>query len=247
MGLRRGRVGGSAHPLRKQSSHISSFLGRERTAVASPREDFLVRQQYVLGAEDIPRHVCRVYLAGLNSPQAPWTLPESPPAPLADVMLQDNWAAFAGMVTKRAQWSRSVAAWLSVFEILYPAAAVWLLMKMREEKARELCIAVGEFQESAPTHEMVWMSVRACATQTLSLKFGCDTKATLAYIDVVDHDRSLLDWRAAVISPTLVCCAGDGSYVAPFVVDARDPVTSEKRNIYAMLFCPGLAISSSFL
>ena len=60
-----------------------------------------------------------------------------------------------------------------------------------------MVVCSGHGSPLSPLRSQVWKSVRACATQSLTLKFGCDPKATLAYVDIVDHDRSLLDWCAA--------------------------------------------------
>ncbi|KAL8429120.1 hypothetical protein Efla_003173 [Eimeria flavescens] len=59
-----------------------------------------------------------------------------------------------------------------------------------------------------------WRSIRAREI-SFALKFGCDPDCTLGFIDVLDLDRNILDYRCSPQLPLVLLAQGDGR-VVPF-------------------------------
>lgn len=59
-----------------------------------------------------------------------------------------------------------------------------------------------------------WRSIRA-RELSFALKFGCDPDCTLGFVDVLDLDRNILDYRCSPQLPMILLTQGDGR-VVPF-------------------------------
>ena len=59
-----------------------------------------------------------------------------------------------------------------------------------------------------------WRSIRA-RELSFALKFGCDPDCTLGFVDVLDLDRNILDYRCSPQLPMVLLIQGDGK-VVPF-------------------------------
>ncbi|KAL8272881.1 hypothetical protein Esti_003190 [Eimeria stiedai] len=71
-----------------------------------------------------------------------------------------------------------------------------------------------------------WRSIRAREI-SFALKFGCDPDCTLGFIDVLDLDRNILDYRCSPQLPLVLLTQGDGR-VVPFSLSRslREPEAS---------------------
>ncbi|KAL8445945.1 hypothetical protein Emag_004910 [Eimeria magna] len=81
-----------------------------------------------------------------------------------------------------------------------------------------------------------WRSIRAREI-SFALKFGCDPDCTLGFIDVLDLDRNILDYRCSPQLPLVVLTQGDGRIV-PFSL-SRSLRTPEARAAWRSLQADG--------
>ncbi|CAD7934047.1 unnamed protein product [Amoebophrya sp. A25] len=67
----------------------------------------------------------------------------------------------------------------------------------------------------------------------VSVKFGCDGSACLAYLDFLDYDSSLYDWSPELPpgEERFLPAAGDGSYDCPFILEVTDPLLAQIESI----------------
>ena len=81
--------------------------------------------------------------------------------------------------------------------------------------------AVREFSET----ERLWRPIRQAGGE-LHVRFGCNPKATLAFLDFFDFSRSPMDFAPVNLRKEawLIPVQGQGSFEEPYEVDMSDPV-----------------------
>eukprot|EP00435_Cladocopium_sp_Y103_P005629 s248_g1.t2 len=177
--------------------------------------------EFQINRDNLPFHVCRVYLMGDNTRDAPWSLTQLVPAGLEEMVLEHRWQQLATEVKKTTEVSRASGHLISVLRRLYPPLAPLVARWQRLRRARKVQQVLMEFCDS----ERLWTWIREPGKE-LVLRFGCDAKATLAHLDVLDFARSRLDWAPVNLlkDAWLIPVQGQGSFSDPFEVDISDPV-----------------------
>ncbi|KAF4673010.1 hypothetical protein FOL47_011112 [Perkinsus chesapeaki] len=192
----------------------------------------------VMTADDIPRHVSRLYLHGANIPADPFSLPPSLgdlPQCVAELVSLQQWGSFATSVNSRGRgpaaqlinlWGRWARPLLSVF--CYPLWR-WLSRSQQERRSQTVCDVV--FAESGD--ESLWRAdaVRRSG-RIYTIRFGCDGgrdgSYSKAHIDVLDMSVRVEHWESSPSLPALIQLSGDGSYMSPLRIPRPgwDPMAS---------------------
>lgn len=100
--------------------------------------------------------------------------------------------------------------------------AEWLRWRLRLVRAADVASFVWSTSEASRPDQSVWRLIMD-NTSRFGLKFGTDWQMTLAYLDVLDYDRSLQDWAVKPQLPMVLAAAGDGEYTGPYQLDYSDP------------------------
>eukprot|EP00971_Amphidinium_carterae_P112519 2228228-Amphidinium_carterae.1 len=171
----------------------------------------------------MPQHVARIYLLGSNSPFDPWHLTTQPTKALSEFIDPVRWELFAEEVNcecaEAMRWqtlAEGILAWLCL------PFAEHLRWRLRRLRARKLATFVWNHSEDVRASNSFWRFIRDNSGRYV-LKFGTDPTVTLGYIDVLDYGKEVQDWAVKPQLPAVLVAAGDGSYMAPFVLDYTDP------------------------
>ncbi|CEM39792.1 unnamed protein product [Vitrella brassicaformis CCMP3155] len=212
----------NAHPLMRvvfDDPFLTSFSSA--TPVDSENRQQRMSQP-IMGLEDLPFHVQRIYLLGNNSYDSPWGMDPVPPPILEPHVLPDRYAAFADHVNRIGRWYWYQKVLLATLKVLYLPLSYHARQRGRRRRAKAMLGFVSTLEGHHPD-KIFWKSIRA-RQLSFGLKFGSDAFATLGYIDILDFDRSLMDWTCKPSLPMVLPAAGDGSYTASFHLDLTDPL-----------------------
>lgn len=179
--------------------------------------------------EQLPYHVCRIWMCGNNSFQNPWGFDEVVPIGLEDLVVSDRWAQFAREANRLAKIKRCELWVQRLLKVIYPPAAPVYAARRRRKRAAKLRKCTNAYSEGSGSHLAIWKPIRArgnAGNGALAMAFGFDSGATLGYVDFLDFSRSQLDWAPVDLKNEVrfIVAHGDGSYVEPFSLDASDPL-----------------------
>jgi len=140
---------------------------------------------------------------------------------MLDLVLEHRWQQLAQEVNKVTEVGRISQRLETCCNWLYPPLAPLFLRWQRNRRARRVVEVLNEFCEA----ERLWTWIREPGKELLA-RFGCDRKATLAHIDILDFARSRLDWAPVNLlkDAWLLPVHGHGTFADPFEVDISDPV-----------------------
>lgn len=177
--------------------------------------------------EQLPYHVCRLYLGGQNTRRSPWKLDAQVPSGIADWIEEDQWYDFLGQFAILASVPLTEAMVHRLFLVLHPPLARVYALNRRLVRAERLknwlhqlsptqCGQSGGLPflrgdaawqcqaSSGRAHANIDDSIVLSAAHmgsvgrnSLTLRFGYDGGATLGYLDFLDFSRSPLDWAPA--------------------------------------------------
>ncbi|KAF4675564.1 hypothetical protein FOL46_001091 [Perkinsus olseni] len=192
----------------------------------------------IMTADDIPRHVARLYLQGRNDPREPFVLPSSLgdlPRCIAELINRQHWSTFSACVNEQGKWSSPpmVNLWgrwtSSVLSVACYPLWLYLSRSQQEQRARAMCEAV--FEESGKGS--LWrVNSSHRAGRIFTIRFGCDGgrdgSFTKSHMDVLDLSVRVEHWESNPKLPALLRLAGDGSYMSPLRVPhpGWDPMAS---------------------
>ncbi|CAK8985647.1 Serine/threonine-protein kinase pim-2 [Durusdinium trenchii] len=179
--------------------------------------------------EQLPKHVCRIYWQGQNSPELPWkisraaTLIAALPSGVAEEAKKEGWEELVIQL----QQAVRIPTWET-----YCLNLVWFLslplyhcmaFRQRAFRARK----VSAILAAAADTGHLWTARRPRPSGSrlarAHLSFGCDVKATSAHLDVFDLSRSLVDW-APSRSEQVFVAQGKGTWEMPFELNVSDPL-----------------------
>ena len=174
-----------------------------------------------MAQEQLPFHTYRVYFQGENAGDSVWFLKPQVPAAVEDIVIKDKWEQLARMVNAAASISKLQKRAEGVLRYIYPPAAPLFTKFCRCKRARALLQIVREFSEA----ERFWIPIRQAGGE-LHVRFGCNQKATLAYLDFFDFSRSPMDFAPVNLRKEawVIPVHGQGSFEEPYEVDMSDPV-----------------------
>ncbi|KAF4747551.1 hypothetical protein FOZ62_004851, partial [Perkinsus olseni] len=192
----------------------------------------------IMTADDIPRHVARLYLQGRNNPREPFVLPSSLadlPRCIAELINRQHWSSFSACVYKQGKWSSPpmVNLWgrwtSSVLSVACYPLWLYLSRSQQEQRARAMCEAV--FEESGKGS--LWrVNSSHRAGRIFTIRSGCDGgrdgSFTKGHMDVLDLSVRVEHWESNPKLPALLRLAGEGSYMSPLRVPhpGWDPMAS---------------------
>ena len=177
--------------------------------------------EFQMSQEQLPFHTGRIYLQGENTGKSPWFLKLQVPAALDDMVMKEKWEQLARLVNNAANIPKFQSRTERALEYLYPPAAPLFAKLCRCKRARTILPLVREFCEA----ERLWRPIRQAGGE-LHLRFGCNRKATLAYLDVFDFARSPMDFAPVNLRKEawLIPVQGQGTFDEPYEVDMSDPL-----------------------
>ncbi|CAE7030640.1 pim2 [Symbiodinium sp. CCMP2592] len=177
--------------------------------------------EFQMSQEQLPFHTGRIYLQGENAGKSPWFLKLQVPAALDDMVIREKWEQLARLVNNAANIPKFQSRTERILQYLYPPAAPLFAKFCRCRRARTILPLVREFCEA----ERLWRPIRQAGGE-LHLRFGCNRKATLAYLDVFDFARSPMDFAPVNLRKEawLIPVQGQGTFEEPYEVDMSDPV-----------------------
>ncbi|CAE7671298.1 pim2 [Symbiodinium pilosum] len=177
--------------------------------------------EFQMAQEQLPFHTYRVYFQGENAGDSVWFLKPQVPAAVEDIVIKDKWEQLARMVNAAASISKLQRRAEGVLRYIYPPAAPLFTRFCRCKRARALLQIVREFSEA----ERFWIPIRQAGGE-LHVRFGCNQKATLAYLDFFDFSRSPMDFAPVNLRKEawVIPVHGQGSFEEPYEVDMSDPV-----------------------
>ncbi|CAE7200936.1 pim2 [Symbiodinium natans] len=187
--------------------------------------------------EQLPLHVRRIFLQGHNSPELPWTLPGSGteansavlvsaiPTLLQTSIRPESWAELVKELTKtmtpprKEKWSLNVL-WCCSPPLCELMAWIW-----RRRRARAVDRQLRAFNQGLLGRGGLWKPDARNAARP-DVRFGCDDRATVGYLDIFDHSRSPLDWAPADLrkNEQRFLAAGHGTWTNPFELPVVDPL-----------------------
>eukprot|EP00928_Gymnodinium_smaydae_P027433 TRINITY_DN21225_c0_g1_i1.p1 TRINITY_DN21225_c0_g1~~TRINITY_DN21225_c0_g1_i1.p1 ORF type:complete len:1605 (+),score=289.64 TRINITY_DN21225_c0_g1_i1:188-5002(+) len=177
--------------------------------------------------EQLPYHIYRVYLSGTNSSKRPWALEKGVPQNLEAVVNALAWESFASQITTCARERRVERTAERFLRVLYAPLADICLLRLRHRRARRLQSLVNLIADGGQGQRVLWNPMYGTPGRPeLAVAFGCDTGATLGYLDIFDFARSQLDWAPVDLrhEVRLLVAHGEGSYNEPFAIDIGDPL-----------------------
>lgn len=192
--------------------------------VCGPRRERADAKKYEIPRENLPFHVCRVYLQGENTSEAPWWLTPSVPPSLQEFVLEQRWHQLSQALNKAAEVGKMSARVEAVLKRLFPPLAPLFARCQRHCRAQAIIDVLNTESLSVGT-DRLWKWMREPGNDFL-LRFGCDRKASLAHLDFLDFAKSRLDWAPVNLlkEAWLIPVHGQGTFVEPFEVDISDPV-----------------------
>eukprot|EP00927_Polykrikos_kofoidii_P054434 TRINITY_DN48846_c0_g1_i1.p1 TRINITY_DN48846_c0_g1~~TRINITY_DN48846_c0_g1_i1.p1 ORF type:complete len:1400 (+),score=149.72 TRINITY_DN48846_c0_g1_i1:88-4287(+) len=217
----------------------ASFLQVEKSGLAArcqKRFDscLILRSGDHFPLEQLPYHVCRVFLSGQNCSECSWELARSPPPQIEHLVLKEAWADFASEFNRVGCAPYPESWFVRLLQCIYPPLAVVKVRMHRRARAIRLRQCATRFSGEIDGRQL-WTprqlsigenSARCSESHGLTLAFGSDESATLGFLDVFDFSKSQLDWAPIDLQSEvrLLVAHGDGSYADPFAIDSGDPL-----------------------
>eukprot|EP00753_Platysulcus_tardus_P007788 PLAT15485.1.p1 GENE.PLAT15485.1~~PLAT15485.1.p1 ORF type:complete len:1512 (+),score=637.60 PLAT15485.1:352-4536(+) len=219
------RKGKSSGRRRRTSSSGGSGKESLLAAYSNPL------QQNRLTERELARHVWRVAVAGSNSPESPWHFPTRPPAAVAAMLDRKEWKDFMTELNEAVRWSGGMSFMLSLLRFLcYPLYEL-NLEKMRKERSRTVRDIMLQYDHKC------MLGPRARSLQN-SLMFSHGPASVECHLDILcdPGDDPPATPTGQPRFPLVLLFAGNGSYAAPFMLDASDVLVRSVPN-YDGLTC----------